>query len=127
MKSPYVLSAFRFFRSHDFLRAVAMTALMVISGSVLYFLGYDQWITGTCIGILIVSFNDIQGSAIYRTWALVLSSLLSGFVVLLVNLLHFSLPLILGFIAVVTFLLYMLSVFGKRAEVFAFSPFTRSI
>ncbi|MEM6719897.1 MAG: FUSC family membrane protein [Bacteroidota bacterium] len=121
MISPQLHSAFRFFRSHDFLRAVAMTALMVIAGCVLYFLGYEDWITGTCIGILIVSFNDIQGSAVYRTWALVLSSLLSGFIVFLVNLLYFSLPLTLLFIAIVSFLLYMLSVFGKRAEVFAFA------
>ncbi|MEM6685885.1 MAG: FUSC family membrane protein [Bacteroidota bacterium] len=121
MISAYLHTAFRFFRSHDFLRAVAMTALMLSTGSILYFLGYDDYIAGTCIGILIVSFNDVQGSAIYRTWALVLSTILSGFVVLIINLLQFSLPLTLCFIALLTWLLYMLAAFGQRAEIFAFS------
>jgi uncharacterized membrane protein YccC len=98
-----------------------MTALMVISGCTLYFLGKHDWITGTCIGILVISFNDIQGNARYRTWAMILSTLLCGFVVLIINLLNFSLPLKLLFIAVISFLLYMLSIFGKRAEIFAFA------
>ncbi len=119
--SSYLNSALRYFRSHDFLRSLAMTTLMLISGVVLYLSGYNNWIVGTCVGILLTQFNDIQGSHNYRTIAMILSSFLSCLTVIAVNFLQFSLPLVLLFIAVTTFALYMLSIFGARAQSFAFA------
>lgn len=114
-------ASFRYFRSHDFLRSLFMTLLMVSSGYVLSILGLNQWITGVCIGILLLNFNDIQGIFAYRLWAMIINSFLNAIIVIVVNLLQFSLPLILLSVAVISFSLYLLAVFGKRGEVFAFS------
>jgi len=119
--SSQLQASFRYFRSHDFLRSLAMTLLMVSSGYLLSIIGLNQWIAGTCIGILLLNFNDIQGSFTYRLKAMIFNSFLNAIIVIVINVLQFSLPLVLVSIAVISFTLYLLAVFGKRGEVFAFS------
>jgi uncharacterized membrane protein YccC len=110
----------RFFRSHDFLRSLAMTSLMLACSVLLYFTQYQAYILGTCVGILLTSFNDIPGKATNRIWAMLLSTLLSGLIIVIINLLHFSVVLTSVFITFATFGLYMLSAFGSRAELLGF-------
>ncbi|WP_299463613.1 FUSC family protein [uncultured Microscilla sp.] len=110
----------RYFRSHDFLRSLAMTFLMLTTSCLLYITGHHHYILGNCIGILLTSFNDMPGKATNRSLAMVLSTLLSALIIIVINLLQFSLVFMLIFIACTTFALYMLSAFGNRAEIFAF-------
>lgn len=110
----------RYFRSHDFLRSLAMTSLMLACSCLLYFTQHEDYILGTCVGILLTSFNDVPGKATNRIWAMLLSTLLSGLIIVIINLLHFSLVLTLVFVTLAIFGLYMLSALGSRAEIFGF-------
>lgn len=118
---PYKINSIsRFFRSHDFLRSLAMTSLMLACSCLLYFTQHEDYILGTCIGILLTSFNDVPGKATNRIWAMLLSTLLSALIIVIINLLHFSVVLTSVFITFATFGLYMLSAFGSRAELLGF-------
>ena len=112
---------FRFFKSHDFKRALLMAVTMFLCGLALYAFGYNELIVGICIGILLTSFCDSQGSFRHRTLAMVLSVIMNVIIVIVVNLINHSLPLLLLFFAVVTPLISFLSVYGNRAGFFAFS------
>lgn len=98
-----------------------MMLLMLGSGFFLLFIGKQELIIGVCIGILLTSFGDIQGSFRHRTFAMFLSVFISGIVLCCVQLAYPFLPVLLIVISMFSFTFSMIAVFGHRGSMFAFS------
>lgn len=106
----------RFFNSHDFSRGLLMTITMVLVGAAFYFLGFDKLIVGVCLGVLLTTFNDVQGSYKHRNIAMYLSIGINSCIIGIVNCIHTQFGLLIVFIGITSFLLSMLMVYGARAS-----------
>jgi len=94
---------------------------MLAVGFSLFFLEKNGLIIGICIAILLTSFSDLQGSFRHRTLAMIISVGVNTLIIFVMNMSATSLWLLLPAIAVISFIMANLSVYGNRASMFSLS------
>lgn len=122
MTTPNTTTALsRFFKSHEFKKSILMTSVMIFVGLVAFSFGLKAYITGLCIGVLLTSFCDLQGSFRHRTYAMLLSLLVNCVNIFLISFITSHLALLVIYVGFVAFSISFLSVYGNRASYFSFS------
>ncbi len=111
----------RFFRSHEFKRALLMAGLMMLSAFLLIQLKQERYIVGVSLGIFLTSLCDLTGSFRHRTLAMFFSILLNSLLIIGVNIFWQHEVLLIFYIALGAFLVSFLSVFSNRASLVALS------
>ena len=117
----FLVEISRYFKSHDFKKAILGTGLMVVLGVGLYYMGWTHAIVGVCVGILLTSFVDIQGDSRLRIISMLVVAGIMTANFLIINLLYEVIPLRLLYIAIAGFLIAFLSIYGNRATLVSFS------
>lgn len=111
----------RFFKSHEFKKSILMTSVMILVGFIAFSLGQKAYITGLCIGVLLTSFCDLQGSFRHRTYAMLLSLMVNCMNIFLISFISTHLVFLTLYVGLMVFLISVLSVYGNRASYFTFS------
>lgn len=95
---------------------------MFVIGFTLYSFNQPKdLIVGTCIGVLLTSFSDLQGSFRHRSFAMMLSVITNIIILIVINFSAHTIGLSLLFIGCFAFILANVSVFGNRASTYSLS------
>ena len=120
MVSLYNQKISAFFKSPDFFKGLVLALAMVIPLFAGYFLGLSKWSLSIAIGVLLSSTSDVQGNFRHKVIGIATSAGLAALVTILISLVHDT-WLLLPSITVLIFCISLISVYGFRASLVAFS------
>lgn len=110
-----------FLKSSSFDRGLRIGVGLTIPFAVLYFLGYFEYAPAVAVGAFLNAPGDIPGSFKRKVNAILISIVLTMLITTLILFSKPSLPLLLLVMAIITFAVSLISVYGFRASMVSFS------
>ena len=109
-----------FFKSADFFKGLVLALAMIIPLFAGYYLGLSKWSLSIAIGVLLSSTSDVQGNFRHKVIGITTSAGLAALVTILISIVHDT-WLLLPSITILIFAISLISVYGFRASLVAFS------
>ncbi|AEV31822.1 putative membrane protein [Owenweeksia hongkongensis DSM 17368] len=109
-----------FLKSPDFFKGLVLALAMVIPLFIGYSLDYTSWGLSIAIGVLLSSTSDVQGNFRHKVIGIITSASLAAVSTILISLVHDSWLLLPSF-TILIFCISLISVYGFRASLVAFS------
>ncbi|WP_194852472.1 FUSC family protein [Nonlabens antarcticus] len=110
-----------FLKSTNFDRGIRIGVGIVVPFGVLYLLGYSQYAPAVVLGTFLNAPGDIPGSFKRKVNAILISIGLTMVITAIIHLSKPFLPVLFVALAVITFIISLISVYGFRASLVSFS------
>jgi uncharacterized membrane protein YccC len=110
-----------FLKSSHFDRGIRIGVGIAVPLAALYFLGYFQFAPAVAVGTFLNAPGDIPGSVKRKVITILVSTGLTMIVTAIILFSKPFLPLLLAALAIITFIVSLLSVYGVRASLISFS------
>lgn len=109
-----------FLKSPDLFKGLVLALAMVIPLAIGFYFDLTTWSLSIAIGVLLSSTSDVQGNFRHKVIGIIVSASLAALVTVLISLAHDT-WLLLPSITILIFIISLISVYGFRASLVAFS------